>query len=122
MKSNFLKTIAANWRDLLAFAIFGLGLATLSGLIDFASGRYADSGIARLVLPTVANYLGGFSAFTGASLCATLVWMWLWPTVSEFGNNRFTDGWQRLTPKERLLVYVWLVSTALIAAALCFSP
>jgi hypothetical protein len=121
MKSNFLKTILANWRDLLVFVLFGLGLAILGGVVDYAASATAESTFARLTLPTLANYLKGFSNFTGASICATLVWMWLWPTVSHWSNDRFAAGWDALSDAQRFFTYVALIAVALIAAAICFS-
>lgn len=121
MKSQVLSTIKSNWRDLIAFVIFGIGLAIIGGVIDFAAGRYADNTVARLILPPLANYLQGFSRFLGASFSATFVWMLLWPTISQFGNEKFTDGWAALTTVQRFVVYLALIATALIAAAICFS-
>jgi hypothetical protein len=121
MKSPFLATLRSNWRDLIAFIIIGIGLACAGGAIDYAAGRYADVGIARLILPPLANYLQGFSRFVGASFSATFLWMLLWPTVSRFGNDSFSDAWKSLSIQQHLLVYFALISVALIAAAICFS-
>ncbi len=121
MKSQVLSTIKSNWRDLIAFAIFGIGLAIAGGLIDYTAGRYADSTIARLILPPLANYLQGFSRFLGASFSATFVWMLLWPTISQYGNEKFSDGWAALTQPQKFTAYIAMVLVALIAGAICFS-
>jgi len=121
MNNSFLKTLATNWRDLLAFVLIGIGLAVIGGVIDYAAGRYADSGLARLILPPLANYLQGFSRFMGASITATFLWMMLWPTVNRYGNHSFADGWNALSPAARFFTYVGLIGVALIAAAICFA-
>ena len=121
MKNAFFRTLKTNWRDLAAFILLGIGLATAGGVIDYTAGRFADSGIARLILPPLANYLQGFSRFIGASFCATFVWMLLWPTVNHFGNSSFTAGWNAMTIRGQFFTYIGLIAVALIAAAVCFS-
>jgi hypothetical protein len=121
MKNSFLKTLATNWRDVLAFVIIGVGLAILGGVIDYTAGRYADNGFARLILPPLTNYLQGFSRFVGAIVSATVFWMMLWPTVNKYGNNNFADGWAGLAPASRFFTYVGLIAVALVAAAICFA-
>jgi len=119
--NSFLKTLHTNWRDITAFILIGLGLAVLGGLIDYVSALFGKSRFILLVLPTISNYLQGFSKFIGASLTATFVWMLLWPTVNSFGNHEFQDGWAALTLQQKFATYIALIIAALIAAALCFS-
>jgi len=119
--NSLLKTIKSNWRDFIAFALIGLGLAMLSGAIDYFSARFGDNTFIRLVLPTLSNYLQGFSRFIGASLTATCLWMLLWPTISQFGAGRFTEGFDSLGVKGQFICYITLIGVALIAAAICFS-
>ena len=114
-------TILTNGRDLILFAVIGVGLSMVGGLIDYVSNLFDNSRFFALVLPTLSNYLQGFSKFIGASLCATLVFMVLWPTLAHFGNHSFQDGWDTLSVKERFFTYVGTIMVALLAAALCFS-
>jgi hypothetical protein len=118
---NLLSTLKTNWRDLLAFIIIGLGLACLGGLIDYVSARVLEGGFWHLVLPTISNYLQGFSKFIGASVSATLLWMLLWPTVSSDANENFNEIFKQQSLAERMNIYLMLVLGALIAAAICFS-
>jgi len=118
---NITTTIKANWRDLLAFALIGLGFASLSGVIDYFAVKLLDGGFFALVLPTISNYLQGFSRFIGASLTATFLWMLLWPTVSSHANKDFNTDFAALGFHHKLAVYIALILGALIAAAICFS-
>lgn len=120
-KSSILHTLATNWRDLLAFAVIGLGLASSSGVLDYVSTYYGNNTFLSLVLPSVSNYLQGFSKFVGAGVCASILWMATWPTVSKFGNHFFEDGWGSLTIQQQFFTYVGLIATALIAGSICFA-
>lgn len=122
IESTVAKTIKTNWRDLATFFLVGIGLAMMGGVSDYLAGRFADNGFARLVLPFLGNYLQGFSRFAGAALSATFLWMWIfWPTVNRFGNGNFADTWAKQSDQFHLIVYIALIGTALIAAAICFS-
>ena len=118
---NIITTIKANARDLLAFVLIGLGIASLGGCIDYLAVRALDGGFLALVLPTISNYLQGFSRFIGASLTATFLWMLLWPTVSSHANKDFNADFKALGFHHKLAVYLALVIGALIAAAICFA-
>lgn len=122
MTPEFIRTIKTNWRDLVAFFTLGIGLALIGGVIDYAATRYSDSTIAALFLPPLANYLQGFARFAGAAVCATFVWMILWPTVNRWSNHSFQAGWNSLSATGKFIAYTTLVSVALIAAAICFTP
>lgn len=119
--NSFLKSLQTNWRDLLFFLLIGLGLAIVGGLIDYVAALFGTGKFVTLVLPTVSNYLQGFSRFVGASLTATFVWMLLWPTVNRFGNDSFNLGWTAMGLRGQFITYVSLIGVALIAAAICFS-
>lgn len=119
--NSLLKTIATNWRDLLAFVIIGLGISILGGVIDYFSALFSGNKFLLLVLPTISNYLQGFSKFIGASITATFVWMLLWPTINQFGNHSFQEGWDSLGLRGKFITYVAIIGVALIAAAICFS-
>ena len=119
--NSFLKTLQSNWRDLLAFVLLGLGLAMLGGVMDYFSARFGENSFVRLVLPTLSNYLQGFSRFIGASITATFVWMLLWPTVNKFGNDDFAFGFECMGVRGKFITYISLVGIALLAAAICFS-
>lgn len=121
MITGFLKTLQTNLRDIIAFILIGLGIAILGGLVDYVSALFGSSKFVALVFPTVSNYLQGFSKFIGASITATLLWMLLWPTVNEFGNHTFQEGWKSLTLPQQFATYVSLIIAALLAAAICFS-
>lgn len=114
-------TIRTNGRDLLIFAIMGLGLAVFGGVVDYVAQFFGGNRFLALALPTLSNYAQGFSRFIGSSLCATLVFMILWPTVAHFGNHSFKEGWDSLTVRERFFTYIGTIMVALIAAAHCFS-
>lgn len=122
IESTVAKTIKTNWRDLTTFLLVGIGLAMMGGVTDYLAGRFADNGFARLVLPFLGNYLQGFSRFAGAALSATFLWMWIfWPRVNHFGNSNFQTAWKNQSEQFHLIVYIALIGTALIAAAICFS-
>ena len=114
-------TIQTNYRDLVLFALGGLGLTIVGGLIDYVAQFFGDSTFVRLVFPAVSNYFQGFARFIGAGLCSTLLFMVLWRTIGHFGNHSFQDGWVELSVKEKFYVYVGTAMCALIAAANCFS-
>ena len=118
---NITKTLRSNWRDLVAFVFIGIGFACVGGILDYVSNWGKDGGFLALVLPTLSNYIQGFSKFIGASLTATFVWMLLWPKVSESANTSFNDTFVSLPAEKRLIIYLSLVAVALIAAAICFS-
>ncbi len=118
---NIIKTLKSNWRDLVAFVLIGLGFACVGGILDYVSNWGKDGGFLALVLPTLSNYIQGFSKFIGASLTATFVWMLLWPKVSNSANTTFNDTFETLSAEKRLVIYLALVAVALIAAAICFS-
>ena len=118
---NIISTIKANARDLLAFLLIGLGFATLGGVLDYVAAWGADGGFLALVIPTISNYIQGFSRFIGASLTATFMWMLLWPLVSSTANESFDSTFKALTAPQKLGVYLGLISVALVAAAICFA-
>jgi hypothetical protein len=118
---NSLKTLKTNWRDLLAFVVLGMGLASTGGVIDYVSTYFGDNAFLHLVLPSLSNYLQGFSKFVGAAVAASTVYLMTWPTVSEFGNHSFKEAWSTLTIQQKLFTYVGLISVSLVAAAICFS-
>lgn len=118
---NTLKTLKANWRDLLAFFVVGLGLACIGGTLDYFSNRVLAGGFWHLFLPTVSNYLQGFSKFIGASVTATIFWMFLWPHVSSDANTSFNDTFKLMSAEKRLVVYLALIIGALLASSNCFS-
>lgn len=119
--NHSLSTLKANWRDLLAFFVVGLGLACIGGVLDYFSNRVLAGGFWQLVLPTVSNYLQGFSKFIGASVTATVFWMLLWPHVSTDANASFNTTFRAMDPEKRMVVYLVLILGALIAASNCFS-
>lgn len=118
---NVITTIKANWRDLVAFLLVGLGFASVGGVLDYISNWGDDGGFLALVLPTISNYIQGFSKFVGASLTATLLWMLFWPKVSSTENESFDSQFEGLNPAQKVAVYLSLIIGALIAAAICFS-
>lgn len=118
---NIISTIKSNWRDLVAFVLIGLGFACLGGVLDYLTTWVGKEGFFALVLPTISNYIQGFSKFIGASLSATFMWMLLWPKVSTSANTSFNDTFVNLPAEKRLVIYLSLVGVALIAAAICFS-
>lgn len=118
---NIITTIKANLRDLVAFVLIGLGFACIGGLLDYVAAWGADKGFLALVIPTISNYIQGFSRFIGASLTATFVWMLLWPLVSSTANIKFDETFKSLPATHQLAVYLTLILGALIAAAICFS-
>ena len=118
---NTIKTLKANWRDLLAFIIVGLGLAAIGGVLDYFSNRVLAGGFWHLLLPSIANYVQGFSKFIGASITATVFWMFLWPHVSADANANFNETFKAMTPENRLTVYLCLMLGALLAASHCFA-
>ena len=118
---NALSTIRANWRDILAFILIGLGFACVGGMLDYIAAWGADGGFLALVIPTVSNYIQGFSRFIGASITATLLWMLLWPRVSSSANKSFDETFKTLMPQEQLWIYHVLILGGLIAAAICFA-
>lgn len=117
---SFLHTIRSNARDIFFFLVLGIGLTAVSGLIDYVAELFGENRFVHLVLPSVSLYLQGFAKFVGASLSATMVFMFLWPTISHFGNFSFGEGWQSLSTREKFLVYLGMVSVALLAASNCF--
>lgn len=118
---EFIKSLKTNWRDLLAFTVIGLGLASLGGVLDYVSAYFSDNTFVHLVLPTLSNYLQGFSKFIGASLTSTLLFMLLWPTLNTFGNDSFKLGWESLTVSQKFFTYLGMIAVALLAASICFS-
>jgi hypothetical protein len=120
MKNAF-GTIRANWRDLLAFVLVGLGFACVGGVLDYLAAWGKDGGFLALVIPTISNYIQGFSRFIGASITATLLWMLLWPRVSSTANKSFDTAFDALPANHQLAVYLALILGGLIAAAICFA-
>ena len=118
---NIISTIKANLRDIVAFVLIGLGFACMGGVLDYFAAKGAHGGFLALVLPTISNYVQGFSKFIGASITATLLWMLLWPKVSHTLNLTFDEAFDKLEPKEKVNIYIALISVGLIAAAICFS-
>jgi len=118
---NIISTIKANWRDILAFILVGLGIACIGGVLDYIAAWGADGGFLALVIPTISNYIQGFSRFIGASITATLLWMLLWPRVSSTANKSFNTAFEALPANHQLVVYLALIIGGLIAAAICFS-
>ncbi len=118
---NIISTIKVNARDILAFVLVGLGIACLGGILDYFAAKTLDGGFFALVLPTVSNYLQGFSRFIGASLTATLLWMLLWPKVSSTLNGSFDEIFEAMPAVHKLILYVALILGGLISAAICFS-
>lgn len=114
-------TLKTNCRDVFFFIILGLGLAVAGGVIDYVARLFGDSRFMSLVLPTVSNYLQGFSRFMGASICATFIWMLLWHTVNHYGNQKFAESWGNLSEEKKFFTYVGLICVALIGACICFS-
>ncbi len=111
------RTIATNWRTIVMFVIFGLGLAFLSDFVVNWSTRKGDvTGLA-----TVSNYLQGFSRYVGANAAAALLGIVAWPTINKFGNSRFQEGWDSLGLQGQTIVYIALMATEGICAAICFS-
>jgi hypothetical protein len=118
---NTLSTIKANWRDILAFVLIGLGFACAGGILDYFAAWGSEKGFLALVIPTISNYIQGFSRFIGASITASLLWMLLWPLVSSNANKNFDTLFAALPGNHQLFVYIALILGGLISAAICFS-
>lgn len=121
MFQSIISHLRANWLDLLAFLVLGIGASVGLDWLSRAESTMQRSGHDILGLALFISMLVGFAR---AAVVNYAAWLFLrvgWPTLATWGDSKwFKDRWQRLTNWQQHLLFVLVACSEGIIVALCF--